>query len=98
MDLQDLEEELDFDRKKGFDLDLEKGSDLDLDKEMKVDKPGAWRAAACQDPPSHPRPKLWKIVYAKDCLLTGQEQACSRITWLVVCLFVCLFVTILQIA
>ena len=26
---------------------------------------------------------------AKDCLLTGQEQACSRITRLFVCLFVC---------
>ena len=26
---------------------------------------------------------------AKDCLLTGQEQACSKITWLFVCLFVC---------
>ena len=24
---------------------------------------------------------------AKDCLLTDQERACSRITWLVVCLF-----------
>ena len=24
-----------------------------------------------------------------DCLLTGQEQACTRITWLVVCLSPC---------
>ena len=28
------------------------------------------------------------LTVAKDCLLTGQEQACSGITWLVVCLFV----------
>ena len=27
--------------------------------------------------------------YWKDCLLTGQEQACTRITWLFVCLFGC---------
>ena len=25
---------------------------------------------------------------AKDCLLTGQERACTRINWLFVCLFV----------
>ena len=29
-----------------------------------------------------------EVRIAKDCLLTGQEQACSWITWLVVCLFV----------
>ena len=29
------------------------------------------------------------LTIAKDCLLTGQEQACTRITWLFVCLFVC---------
>ena len=28
------------------------------------------------------------MVNAKDCLLSGQEQACSRITWLVGCSFV----------
>ena len=28
---------------------------------------------------------------AKNCLLSGQEQACSRITWLFVCLVVVLF-------
>ena len=28
------------------------------------------------------------IIIAKDCLLTGQEQACTRITWLFVCLVV----------
>ena len=27
-------------------------------------------------------------IIAKDCLLTGQEQACTRITWLFGCLFV----------
>ena len=32
---------------------------------------------------------------AKDCLFTGQEQACngSPLCWLFVCSFVCLFVT-----
>ena len=71
----DLDTEFDLDLDKEFDLGLNKWFDLDLDKEMKVDKPGAWRAAACQDPPSHPRPKLWKIVFAKGCLLIGLEQA-----------------------
>ena len=28
------------------------------------------------------------LVFAKGCLLTGQEQTCNRITWLFVCLFV----------
>ena len=31
---------------------------------------------------------VWIFFFAKDCLLTGQEQACSRITWLFSCSFV----------
>ena len=29
----------------------------------------------------------WPVPIVKYCLLTGQEQACTRITWLFVCLF-----------
>ena len=32
---------------------------------------------------------FWDTRIAKDCLFTGQEQACTRITWLFVCLVGC---------
>ena len=38
--------------------------------------------------------QIGNAFFAKDCLLTGQEQACSRITWLFVWLL--LFVTMLK--